>query len=126
MRPARSKIRKRVLVVPWSMAPMKSGMASRSGILQLIRPIPCGGAFKGEILRLSGRGMRNRLRIGLFFALAWGLWGQAYPSRPKADPEVLARGKALWDTSCSSCHADDLRGSNRGINLVRSKLVLDD
>jgi cytochrome c oxidase cbb3-type subunit III len=52
--------------------------------------------------------------------------GGAYPSRPPADPTIAARGKALYDANCASCHAPDLRGASNGINLVRSQLVLDD
>lgn len=68
----------------------------------------------------AGRGARGGAGGG------GGGGGGAYPSRPPADPAVLARGKTLWEANCTSCHAADLRGSNRGINLVRSKMVLDD
>ncbi|HVY92764.1 MAG TPA: c-type cytochrome [Bryobacteraceae bacterium] len=52
--------------------------------------------------------------------------GGFYPVQPPPPPEVAARGKALWESSCASCHASDLRGSDKGINLVRDQLVMDD
>jgi mono/diheme cytochrome c family protein/small nuclear ribonucleoprotein (snRNP)-like protein len=55
-----------------------------------------------------------------------GAGGAAYPPRPPADPAVAARGKAIFDASCSKCHASDLRGTPTGINLVRNQMVLDD
>jgi len=32
-------------------------------------------------------------------------------TRPQAPPDVIARGKALYETNCASCHAVDLRGT---------------
>jgi cytochrome c oxidase cbb3-type subunit 3 len=52
--------------------------------------------------------------------------GGFYPVQRPPSPEVAARGKALWEASCTSCHAADLRGTNKGINLVRDQLVMDD
>jgi mono/diheme cytochrome c family protein len=52
--------------------------------------------------------------------------GGFYPVQPPPSPEVAARGKALWEAACASCHASDLRGTNKGINLVRDQLVMDD
>jgi cytochrome c oxidase cbb3-type subunit 3 len=39
---------------------------------------------------------------------------------------VAARGKALWDANCASCHAADMRGAAGGVNLVHNQLVMDD
>ncbi len=50
----------------------------------------------------------------------------SYPTRPPADPAVAARGKAIWEASCSSCHAADMRGTAAGVNLVRNQMVMDD
>jgi cytochrome c oxidase cbb3-type subunit 3 len=46
-------------------------------------------------------------------------------TRPLASPDVLARGKALYETNCASCHAPDLRGGT-GTNLLRSGTALND
>jgi cytochrome c oxidase cbb3-type subunit 3 len=44
-----------------------------------------------------------------------------------AAPDVLARGKAVYDTNCSSCHASDLRGvPPQGHTLLHSIIALDD
>lgn len=52
--------------------------------------------------------------------------GSAYPTRPPADPTVVARGKQLFGVNCSFCHGSDARGGEGGPNLIRSQLVLDD
>ena len=52
-----------------------------------------------------------------------------YPSlqRPPGDPEVVARGEALYGINCRACHGMDLRGGDLGgPNLLRSQLVLRD
>ncbi len=47
-------------------------------------------------------------------------------TRPLASQDVLARGKALYETNCASCHAADLRGTPNGIPLLRSGTSLSD
>ena len=47
-------------------------------------------------------------------------------TRPLASQDVLARGKALYETNCASCHAADLRGAPTGTNLLRSGIALND
>jgi cytochrome c oxidase cbb3-type subunit III len=47
-------------------------------------------------------------------------------TRPLASQDVLARGKALYETNCASCHAADLRGSPTGTSLLRSGTSLND
>lgn len=51
---------------------------------------------------------------------------QAYPDRPPANPEALARGKAIYGIQCNFCHGSDARGGEGGPNLLRSDLVLND
>ena len=49
-------------------------------------------------------------------------------TRPLASPDVLVRGKSLYETNCASCHAVDLRGTADGKNpnLLRSGTALND
>ncbi len=47
-------------------------------------------------------------------------------TRPVASQDVLARGKGLYDTNCASCHAPDMRGSEKGTRLLRSLTSLND
>ena len=48
-------------------------------------------------------------------------------TRPLASQDVLIRGKALYTSTCASCHAADIRGiAGKGINLLRSGVVLSD
>jgi cytochrome c oxidase cbb3-type subunit III len=52
-----------------------------------------------------------------------------FPAQQRAlgDPQVIARGQALYGVSCRLCHGADLRGGeNGGVNLLRSQLVLRD
>ena len=44
-----------------------------------------------------------------------------------ADPAVIERGKALYQSTCAACHGIDLRGGQQGgPNLLRSQTVLSD
>ena len=63
------------------------------------------------------------------------LWAQgrggvsSFPAqqRDPADPAVVARGRAIYDTDCRSCHGADLRGGEQGgSNLLRATPVLND
>src|SRR5690242_12395483 len=47
-------------------------------------------------------------------------------TRPIAYQEVLARGRGLYETNCASCHASDMRGSEKGTRLLRSLTSLND
>jgi cytochrome c oxidase cbb3-type subunit 3 len=60
-------------------------------------------------------------------AIGRGQRSATFPAqqRPPGDPVVVARGKALYEMHCQSCHAADLRGAT-GPNLLRSQAVLSD
>jgi len=57
-----------------------------------------------------------------------GAGGFTQFTRPLASQDVLVRGKALYESNCSSCHAVDLRGTADGKNpnLLRSGVALRD
>jgi mono/diheme cytochrome c family protein len=57
---------------------------------------------------------------------AGGAGGAAYPQRPLAPAEMIARGKAIYQAQCSFCHGDDARGGDMGNNLIRAQIVLND
>jgi cytochrome c oxidase cbb3-type subunit 3 len=47
--------------------------------------------------------------------------------RPPDDPQLVARGRRVYDISCRSCHGADLRGGDMGgPNLLRSEVALND
>jgi len=47
-------------------------------------------------------------------------------TRELASPDVIVRGKGLYEQNCSSCHSADLRGGANGTNLLRSGTALSD
>ena len=58
-----------------------------------------------------------------------GQGGGRFPAqqRPKADPEVIQRGRGLFAGACGPCHGADARGGQLGgPNLLRSELALND
>ena len=55
-----------------------------------------------------------------------GGFANSYPTHPQAAPDVIARGKVIYDTNCASCHAPDMRGTDKGINIIRKQVVMDD
>jgi cytochrome c oxidase cbb3-type subunit 3 len=80
------------------------------------------------------------VRIAAFAGCALSLlsvvvWAQgrggigSFPAqqREPADPNVVARGRAIYDTECRNCHGPDLRGGEQGgPNLLRSPTTLND
>src|SRR5215472_3010757 len=55
-----------------------------------------------------------------------GRGGFPQHTRQVASQDVLARGKALYETNCASCHATDLRGKDAFPRLLRSGVALSD
>src|SRR2546421_2812798 len=47
-------------------------------------------------------------------------------TRPLASQDVIARGQGLYETNCASCHASDMRGTDKGTRLLRSLASLND
>lgn len=52
--------------------------------------------------------------------------GAGPSDRPAVNAEAAQRGKTVWTAECTSCHGADARGTPKGINLIRSTLVLHD
>jgi cytochrome c oxidase cbb3-type subunit 3 len=47
--------------------------------------------------------------------------------RPPGDPELIKKGRGIYDVYCRACHGADLRGGDQGgPNLLRSQVVLND
>ena len=47
-------------------------------------------------------------------------------TRELASQDVIVRGKGLYEANCTSCHSVDLRGGDKGTNLLRSGIALTD
>lgn len=48
-------------------------------------------------------------------------------TRPLASADVLARGHALYESNCASCHSTDLRGvAGKGNNILHSGVTMND
>jgi len=47
-------------------------------------------------------------------------------TREIAPQDVIVRGKGLYEANCATCHATDLRGGDKGANLLRSGIALAD
>jgi mono/diheme cytochrome c family protein len=47
-------------------------------------------------------------------------------TRPLAPQDVIVRGKGLYEANCASCHSGDLRGGDKGTNLLRSGTLHND
>ena len=97
-----------------------------------------GAVALGSPLMAQGGGGRGRGR-GAAGATGAPAAGQAggrsaraggFPqyTRPLASQDVLARGKALYEQNCASCHASDLRGvlAKNGPNILQSTVVFSD
>ena len=51
----------------------------------------------------------------------------SFPTRPKADPAALARGRDLYKINCAYCHGEDARGGDSGgNNLLRTDVIIKD
>lgn len=90
-------------------------------IAQLAAQAPPAGAAGAS----GGRG-----RGGGRGVIAAGQRTSGFPqyTRQLPSPDVLARGKSLYDANCASCHAADMRGvlEKHGPNLLRSTETFSD
>jgi len=62
----------------------------------------------------------------LLFLLAAGPLAAQPESMPKLDPAAVERGQAAFIGSCGFCHGSNARGGEKGPDLVRSVVVIDD
>jgi cytochrome c oxidase cbb3-type subunit III len=51
--------------------------------------------------------------------------GPDFP-RPTADPAAMARGRQVYGLNCGFCHGASARGGEKGPNLLRSAIVMND
>lgn len=83
-----------------------------------------GNQPRGQEQGTAGRGGRGAA------GRAGGRSPDGFPQfiRPLASQDVLVRGKSLYDATCASCHAVDMRGvlGKGGPNLLRSAVTMDD
>ena len=79
--------------------------------------------------------MRKALVVAAVSLWSMAAFGQgrggvaSFPAqqRDPADPALVARGRAIYDTECRRCHGADLRGGEQGgSNLLRVPAVLND
>lgn len=92
-------------------------------VIPLLGQAP-GGATGGT--GTTGRGARGGGRG----VVAPGQRTTGFPQYTRALPsaDILARGKALYDANCASCHAADMRGvlAKKGPNLLQSTQTFSD
>jgi cytochrome c oxidase cbb3-type subunit III len=74
----------------------------------------------------GGRGASGAAGRGPGGGGGGGGFANSYPVHPQAAPDVIARGKVIYDANCASCHAPDMRGTDKGINIIRKQVVMDD
>jgi len=84
------------------------------------------GNFAPEAPAGGGRGRRGGAAAGGGRAAGGRRGGFTQFTRPLASQDVLARGQGLYETNCASCHAPDMRGSEKGTRLLRSLTSLND
>lgn len=74
--------------------------------------------------------MRTTLRLAMILAVGVLAIGGAITlvaqTPPKFDPAAVARGEKTFVTSCGFCHGAHAKGGEKGPDLLRSVLVLDD
>jgi mono/diheme cytochrome c family protein len=88
---------------------------------------PPGGGRGGGRGASGGGGAAGGGRAGGGRAGGGRAGGFTQYTRPLASQDVLARGKALFDNNCSSCHATDLRGvPGKGNNILHSGVTMND
>ena len=98
-------------------------------------------ASGGGALRALKKGAKGAIGAKGAATVAWlvlcslVVWAQgrggvaSFPAqqRDPADPAIVAKGRAIYDTECRTCHGADLRGGERGgPNLLRLQVVLND
>jgi cytochrome c oxidase cbb3-type subunit III len=93
---------------------------------------------KGAEICLNEKSLRLGASASIFLVIALigsHVWAQgrggvaSFPAqqRDPDPPEVIAKGRAVYDTECRACHGPDLRGGERGgPNLLRSAVMLND
>jgi cytochrome c oxidase cbb3-type subunit III len=70
--------------------------------------------------------MHPKVTVSLCALLVATLPLAAQETRPKFDDTAIERGKTAFIASCGFCHGSNARGGEKGPDLVRSVVVMDD
>ncbi len=68
----------------------------------------------------------RKTTLGIFLAFSFGSLPLFAQEPPKFDPASVARGQQIFVSTCGFCHGSNAKGGEKGPDLLRSVLVLDD
>ncbi len=98
---------------------------SDSGNVRGQRPTPFAKCYSFED-RPKIKVLDRKLNLVLASALAMGSLSAQTGGPPKFDPASVERGKQIFISTCGFCHGSNAKGGEKGPDLLRSVLVLDD
>jgi cytochrome c oxidase cbb3-type subunit III len=79
-----------------------------------------------QFARRSNTVQHRKTTLGLFLGFFFGSFPLFPQEPPKFDPASVARGQQIFVSTCGFCHGSNAKGGEKGPDLLRSVLVLDD